>query len=372
MPFMNDKLRSIQMEDQEKQSGETGVGVSRQSGFPSRYTFEVEAVMSLFHEQIYGQERALQAIEAMLKVVKTEINDPEKPLYSGLFLGPTGVGKTEIVKVLAEAIHGSRNRFCRVDMNTMSLAHYAAALTGAPPGYVGSKEGASVLDKETIEGTYSRPGIVLFDEIEKANDQVIQTLLNIFDTGMMRLASGNDSINFKNTIVIMTSNLGAREIYRYADRRLFSFIQRIATYLQPKYWGRSHMEHLLDKLTKKQLERRFTPEYLNRMDDIIVFNWIQKKIMHRMINKYIEQLSVKLRKHNMTLQLQQSAISLLADKGQDTRYGGRKLKRIVRQYVEVPLADLLIGNPNKGAVKTCIGERTGKEDKITFRLESYE
>ncbi|MDQ7861143.1 AAA family ATPase [Peribacillus frigoritolerans] len=120
------------------------------------------------------------------------------------------MGKTEIVKVLAEAIHGNRNHFCRVDMNTLSLEHYAAALTGAPPGYVGSKEGSSLLDKNLIEGSYSKPGIVLLDELEKANHQVIQTLLNVLDNGIMTSSSGNETINFRNTIIIMTSNIGAK------------------------------------------------------------------------------------------------------------------------------------------------------------------
>ncbi|MHB1419947.1 MAG: AAA family ATPase [Bacillota bacterium] len=159
-------------------------------GLETRFQIDIEQVMKHLRNKIFGQSAALTAIEDMLKIVKADVGEPDTPLYIAMFLGPTGVGKTETIKILAEAIHGSHEALCRVDMNTLALDHYAAALTGAPPGYVGSKEGATILDKEKIEGSFSKPGIILFDEIEKASPQVIQTLLNIFDNGIMNMASG--------------------------------------------------------------------------------------------------------------------------------------------------------------------------------------
>jgi ATP-dependent Clp protease ATP-binding subunit ClpA len=126
-------------------------------------------------------------------------------------MGPTGVGKTETVRILAEAILGSADQLCRIDMNTLSQAHYSSAITGAPPGYVGSKENHSLLQAEKIEGSYSRPGIVLFDEIEKASQEVLRSLLNIMDSGVLHLPSGTKEISFRNTMVFMTSNVGAKE-----------------------------------------------------------------------------------------------------------------------------------------------------------------
>ncbi|MBP1994040.1 AAA family ATPase [Paenibacillus eucommiae] len=360
MPFINDKLRAVQDNHRERDERE------RRTAAASRYKFDVQDVMEKLRASIYGQERALEAMEHMLMVVKAEISDPEKPLYIGLFLGPTGVGKTEIVKVLAEAIYGDRNHFCRVDMNTLSLEHYAAALTGAPPGYVGSKEGASVLDKEKIEGTYSRPGIILFDEIEKASHQVIQALLNVFDNGLMRMSSGSDVIDFKNTMIFMTSNLGAREIFQFTDRRFSYLFQRLTHYMQPKNWGNSNMEPLLEKLMKKKLERTFPPEYLNRMDDMIIFEWLRKTTMNRMIDKLMQQMLVRLGKHHCQLLLQESAVSFLMEEGYDKRYGGRAMKRALRKYVEVPLADRLIRRPDKEHAVTYKVERRGGESRLSF------
>ncbi|MGE8542323.1 MAG: AAA family ATPase, partial [Acinetobacter sp.] len=144
-----------------------------------RFHFEPAAVMQALKQRIIGQDAALNEIEKMLHVVKADFSSPERPLSVTLMLGPTGVGKTETVRLIAEAIYGRADAFCRIDMNTLAQEHYAAAITGAPPGYVGSKEGHSLFDETAIAGSHTRPGIVLFDELEKASIEVLRGLMNV-------------------------------------------------------------------------------------------------------------------------------------------------------------------------------------------------
>ncbi|RNB84509.1 ATP-dependent Clp protease ATP-binding subunit [Brevibacillus fluminis] len=346
MPFINDKLEYL-TKKQEEQLAERAVARElegqQKSAIKTRFRFEVPDVLARMRSRIIGQEHALAAIENMLKVVKTDISDPEKPLYVGLLLGPTGVGKTETVRVLAEAIHGKRNSFCRVDMNTLSLDHYAAALTGAPPGYVGSKEGATVLDKELIEGTFSKPGLILFDEIEKASDQVFQTLLNIFDNGLLRSTTGQDTINFRNTIILMTSNLGAREMDQFTNSRVAFLLKTIGFYVNPSNWGKQGTQ-ILDGLIKKKLEQTFKPEFINRIDERITFKWLERNRMEEIVETFAGQLGQRLQRHGCSLQLERSAVDFLIENGFDKRYGARAIRRAMKQHIELPVAELLLAS----------------------------
>lgn len=364
MPFINDKLEYLNAERQRRETEISRRVKDAEADLPdrtsrtiaTRYKFDVDEVMKRLRSKIYGQEAALQRMESMLKIVRADLSDPDKPLYVGLFLGPTGVGKTELVRVLAEAIHGNRDSVCRVDMNTMSQDHYAAALTGAPPGYVGSREGSTVFDKEKIEGSYSRPGIVLFDEIEKASPQVIQTLLNIFDNGMLTIASGEETIDFRNSLIFMTSNLGAKEIQSFAERNLYYLFRRFIHALLPGNWGTAEKTPLLDRLVKKKLEASFQPEFINRIDEIITFNWLDPLVLFQIIDLLTEQLNRKLERYNCHLEVDRSAKQFLVEKGFDKRYGARSMKRAVRQYLQVPLAELMM-------------QPTSREGLIRFQVQ---
>jgi len=365
MPFINDRLKFIEKEPETIQVQREEADHQRRSmskRIPSRYKFDCEVVMKCLRERIFGQDQVMEVLENMLKIVKADISDVERPLFVGLFLGPTGVGKTEIVKVLAEAIHGNRNHFCRVDMNTLSLEHYAAALTGAPPGYVGSKEGSSLLKKEVIEGTYSKPGIVLFDELEKANHQVIQTLLNVLDNGILESSSGNETISFRNTIIIMTSNIGAKDVYKLLDKKTSFLWERILHNMKP-----SNSISLLDKIVHRNLEQKLEPEFINRIDDIVVFKRMDKDIMDPMIEKFIDQLSVKLKKYNCSVQLEQSAKEYIKMKSFDERFGGRAIRRLLRTHIEVPLAEILIDKPDGNRFVTYKGTKDLDSDKLNFK-----
>lgn len=372
MPFINDKLeymaakRAVQaVEDAHVTAAASDRQGTQPAGVKTRFRFDVADVMARLRSRIVGQEDALQAIENMLKVVKADISDPEKPLFVGLFLGPTGVGKTELVRALAEAIHGKRNSFCRVDMNTLSLDHYAAALTGAPPGYVGSKEGATILDKELIEGSFSKPGLILFDELEKASDQVIQTLLNIFDNGLLRSTSGQDTINFRNTIMIMTSNLGAHEMDQYTRSSAAFLLKTMGFYAKPRNWGKPGSQ-LVEQLIKKKLAQSFKPEFINRIDETITFQWLEKNSMQELIATLAGQLARRLQKHGCELQLEESAVAFLIEAGFDKRYGARAIKRAMKTYVEVPLAELLLAEEHDLQGAVLVARKAGNGQGIVI------
>jgi ATP-dependent Clp protease ATP-binding subunit ClpA len=341
VPFVNDMVDSFAKEQREMdESGPKAADtVLTPSKVVTRFTYDVEKVMKLLRSRIVGQSEVLQTIEEMLRLVRVDIADPQRPLFVCLFLGPTGVGKTELVRLLAEAIHGNRESFCRVDMNTLSQEHYAASLTGAPPGYVGSKEGQTILDKEKIEGSFRAPGIVLFDEVEKASSPVLQALLNVFDNGIMTVASGQLQINFRNSLIFMTSNIAAREIQEYAQRKSQSWWNR---------WfgiGGVPSESKTQEMIRKGLEEKFSPEFLNRLDEIVTFNWIRGDVLRDIISLEIERLNHRIAKHQCKLSLDVSLINHLAKVGFDKRYGARSLKRAVRKYVEVPLANYLFTRP---------------------------
>lgn len=285
MPFLSDMLdQSRRQQDEEQALARENLAeasllqahLSHRSALHSRFRFDPAAVMDCLRAEVLGQDPALQAVEDMLKVVRADIADPRRPLFSALFLGPTGVGKTEIVRALARALHGDAEGFCRVDMNTLSQEHYAAALTGAPPGYVGAKEGTTLLEQDKLDGSPGRPGIVLFDELEKASPEVVHALLNVLDNGLLRVASGERTYHFRNTLVFMTSNLCAHEIQRYDERR-----QRLPWRLLPV--GGERRRRDIDGMVRARLLKTFSPEFVNRLDSVVTFNWIERDVVARLV-----------------------------------------------------------------------------------------
>ncbi|MCH8502966.1 MAG: AAA family ATPase [Ectothiorhodospiraceae bacterium] len=328
-------------------------------GISSRYRFDVAAIMRAVRGEILGQDEALDSLEHMLQVVRADISDPTKPLHTALFLGPTGVGKTELVRALARALHGDADAFCRVDMNTLSQEHYAASLTGAPPGYVGSKEGTTILDQERIEGSLGKPGIVLFDELEKASDEVILALLNVFDNGLLTVASGGRTYSFRNALVFMTSNLGAKRLQVHAERR-----QRLSGRLLARIAGDRSAR--VKRLMEQELLRRFTPEFVNRIDTVTVFNWIGDGVVEELVALEVRRLNRRLRKHNVELRLDPPASKHIARLGFNRRYGARSLRRAMRHHVEVPLARFLRGEfRDSGELQTLDAVLQG--GRISFR-----
>ncbi|MBG6600874.1 ATP-dependent Clp protease ATP-binding subunit [Pseudomonas aeruginosa] len=350
MPFLSDMLdQSRRQQDEEQALARENLAeasllqahLSHRSALHSRFRFDPAAVMDCLRAEVLGQEPALQAVEDMLKVVRADIADPRRPLFSALFLGPTGVGKTEIVRARARALHGDAEGFCRVDMNTLSQEHYAAALTGAPPGYVGAKEGTTLLEQDKLDGSPGRPGIVLFDELEKASPEVVHALLNVLDNGLLRVASGERTYHFRNTLVFMTSNLCAHEIQRYDERR-----QRLPWRLLPV--GGERRRRDIDGMVRARLLKTFSPEFVNRLDSVVTFNWIERDVVARLVELEVQRLNRRLEKHRCRLEATPEVLAKIARAGFDRQFGARALRRSVRHHLEVPLAEHLLDHHQPG------------------------
>ncbi|KJS37089.1 MAG: ATPase AAA [Rhodospirillaceae bacterium BRH_c57] len=345
VPFINDKLEETRrLRDQKESLDAENAALEdvvnlhlahRTGGLKSRFQIDIDAVVRGLRAEILGQDQALEAVEDMLNVIRADITDPRRPLFTALFLGPTGVGKTEIVRSLARSIHGDADAFCRIDMNTLSQEHYSAALTGAPPGYVGAKEGKTLFDQEKIEGSLKRPGIVLFDELEKASPQVLQALLNVFDNGQLTVASGERTYSFRNALVFMTSNLGARDIQNFEHRQRSLFRKLMP--LSPQQRQRKARD-----MVYRRLLGTFPPEFVNRIDHITVFNWIEPEVVNDLVRLEIERLNRRLLKHGVRVQVDPDVIDLLVKRGFDRQFGARSLRRAVRRHVEVPVAKYLL------------------------------
>lgn len=367
MPFLNEMVDSFkdnaggphsEMEpDRDKQFSEDA------GCLPSKFAFSLAEVEQTLRLRIKGQDTAIQSVVDSLKIAKAGLQRPDRPLFVSLLVGPTGVGKTEIVRVLAESIWGSSERVCRVDMNTLSQEHYAAALTGPPPGYVGSKEGYTVLDKEKIEGSFSKPGIVLFDEIEKSSSVVIQTLLNVFDNGVLTMASGNRKFDFRNSLIFMTSNIGARNIIRY--HRNDSLLLRI----KEKFSGNMSREERVLRIVRKDMDRLFEPEFINRIDKIIAFNWLGMDTVRDIVDLEFGALNSRLRPLGAELVMDIEVKELVSTKGFDDTFGARSIYRTVRSEIELPLAEELMRRPPDGDQRAVYRLSRKGERVVVRRVE---
>lgn len=295
-----------------------------------RFTFEPAQVMTLLRSRIVGQQAALAQVESLLKVVKADIGERDRPLSVNLFMGPTGVGKTEIVRLLAQALHGRADGFCRIDMHTLAQEHYAAALTGAPPGYVGSKEGISLFNSELIQGTYSRPGIVLFDELEKASQEVVRSLLGILENGQLTLAGGTRTLDFRNSLIFMTSNIGAQQARRHRQR----FAQGWRRVLRVFARGEA-------AVLEEALHGHFEPEFLNRIDRILVFEPIDAQWLEALLDVELNKLNQRLAAQQRSLSVDAQARAWLC-REHDVRFGARAMARRLRVELEPAIAECVL------------------------------
>jgi ATP-dependent Clp protease ATP-binding subunit ClpA len=301
----------------------------------SRFSFDPADVMSHLRHRIIGQSAALEEIENMLTTVKADFNATNRPLSVTLMLGPTGVGKTETVRLIAEAIHGKADSFCRIDMNTLAQEHYAAALTGAPPGYVGSKEGNTLFDESLIQGSFSKPGIVLFDEIEKASTEVIRGLLNVLETGTLKLTAGTKVLDFKNCMIFMTSNVGAKD----AQKRL----KQLSKLPKPLQNLAQHLKLDDRDITAKALDKKFDPEFINRIERILHYQAVESDFAQTLVDLEVDKLNERLKKQSRTIELTESAKQYLSS-GHDVRFGARGLSRRFKVVIEPVLAKCFLQN----------------------------
>lgn len=328
MPFINERINQNQAqlaEDQHKKAVK--------AAHTSRFLFEPDKVMAHLRAHIVGQEQVMDAMQDMLTVVKADFGSKDKPLAINMLLGSTGVGKTETVRLITEAIYGSSDKLCRIDMNTLAQSHYAAALTGAPPGYVGSKEGNTLFDEELIKGSFSKPGIVLFDEIEKASREVVQAIMNILDTGFLTLPTGNKRIDFRNSLIFMTSNIGAKQLATY--RKQYQLGWRKFLGLEPKN---------ADRIIDDALHGHFDPEFLNRIDRLLLFQDLEKDWYMEIFTIEINKLNARLQKKSLHLEVGDTVKEYLS-RHYDKRFGARDLSRRLRTELEPALAEAMLSYP---------------------------
>ena len=315
----------------------TGIPVVQLTKEESERLLNMENVL---HERVIGQSEAVTAIAKAIRRGRVGLKDPKRPVGSFIFLGPTGVGKTELCKALAEAMFGDENAMLRLDMSEYMEKHTVSKLIGSPPGYVGFEEGGQLTEKVRRK-PYS---VVLFDEIEKAHPDVFNMLLQILEDGRLTDSQGR-TVDFKNTIIIMTSNVGARLITEKQSSLGFNSENENAEESEKKD---------IKELVSGELRKVFRPEFLNRVDDIIVFNKLNKDEIKQIAVKMLKTLENRLDKMNIKISFTDNAISEIADKGFDENYGARPLRRAIQNEIEDPLSEqMLEGKVKDGAVVTC-------------------
>ncbi len=305
-------------------SGWTGVPVTQLTEEESQRLLKMEDVL---HERIVGQDEAVSAVAKAIRRGRVGLKDPKRPIGSFIFLGPTGVGKTELCKALAEAMFGDENAMIRLDMSEYMEKHTVSRLVGSPPGYVGYDEGGQLTEKIRRK-PYS---VLLFDEIEKAHPDVFNMLLQILEDGILTDAQGR-RVDFKNTIIIMTSNIGARLI---TDKRQMGFGGAGQTDSPESY------ENIKENVMG-ELKKSFRPEFLNRVDDIVVFHQLTQPDIENIARRMIRSLDKRLNGMDMQLQVTDDAIVELAKAGFDPVYGARPLRRTIQSRIEDPLAEAML------------------------------
>jgi ATP-dependent Clp protease ATP-binding subunit ClpB len=296
--------------------------VSRWTGIPVSRLMEGELhkllhLEDLLHQRVVGQDEAVLAVADAVLRARSGIKDPNRPIGSFLFLGPTGVGKTELARALAATLFDDETNLIRIDMSEYMEKHTVARLIGAPPGYVGYEEGGQL-----TEAVRRKPySVILFDEIEKAHPDVFNVLLQVLDDGRLTDSQGR-TVDFKNTVLIMTSNIGSQEILEAQQR------------------GRSYED--MRQVVMAQLRRHFRPEFLNRVDEVVVFHPLTNEDLVTIVDIQLERLRRRLADRRITLALAPAALRDLARRGYDPVYGARPLKRLIQQDIETPIARLLV------------------------------
>ena len=282
------------------------------------------------HKRVIGQNEAVEAVSKAIRRGRVGLKDPNRPIGSFLFLGPTGVGKTELSKALAEALFGNETAMIRVDMSEYMEPHSVAKLIGSPPGYVGYDEGGQLTEKIRRK-PYS---VILFDEIEKAHPDVMNMLLQILDDGRLTDAQGR-TVNFKNTVIIMTSNVGARAI---TDKNVLGF----SNSSKDKKEGQEKEYENIKKDVMAELKKQFRPEFINRIDDIIVFHKLTDDDIGKIIEIMLKQVKERLSEQEYDVEIDKSVKDLVAKKGIDANYGARPLKRAIQSNVEDKIAEAIL------------------------------
>ena len=291
------------------------------------------------HHRVVGQDEAVNAVARAVKRGRVGLKDPKRPIGSFLFLGPTGVGKTELSKALAEALFGKEEAMIRVDMSEYMEKHSVSKMIGSPPGYVGHEEGGQLSDKVRTQ-PYS---VILFDEIEKAHPDVFNILLQVLDDGHITDSQGR-MVDFSNTVIIMTSNAGAKSII---DPKKLGF----ATKEDPQSDYKKMKQNVMD-----EVKMIFRPEFLNRIDEVIVFHALEKKDMKQIVTLLCKEFTARVKKQlNISLTIRDSAKELIVEKGTDAKYGARPLRRAMQTELEDKLAEAILNGDIQSGDMVAVG-----------------
>ena len=308
-------------------AGWTGIPVTRLTEDEGQRLLRLEDTL---HERVVGQDEAVTAVAKAIRRGRVGLKDPKRPIGSFLFLGPTGVGKTELCKTLAEAMFGDENAMIRIDMSEYMEKHTVSRLIGSPPGYVGHEEGGQLTEKVRRK-PYS---VVLFDEIEKAHEDVWNILLQILEDGIVTDSQGR-RVDFKNTVIVMTSNVGAKNITA-ADTARLGFDGGEQENDETKRFAR------IREAVMAELKRTFRPEFLNRIDETIVFRQLDEEDIRKIARRMLEVTGGRMAQQGITLQADDDAVAALAKDGFDAQYGARPLRRAIQNTVEDAVAELML------------------------------
>jgi ATP-dependent Clp protease ATP-binding subunit ClpC len=327
----------------------TGIPVQRVAEKESGRLARMEEEMQ---DSVIGQNEAIKKLVRAIKRNRAGLKDPNKPIGTFIFLGPTGVGKTQMAKELAKYLFDTEDSLIRIDMSEYMEKFAVSRLVGAPPGYIGYEEGGQLTEK-----VRRRPySIVLLDEIEKAHPDVFNLLLQVLDEGHLTDSLGR-KVDFRNTIMIMTSNIGARQLQDFGTGVGFS--------TTAKEMAREDDQK---RVIENALKKAFAPEFLNRVDDMILFNSLKREHIHEIIDIELDKLFVRIKDLGYNIQLTDAAKDFVADKGYDEKFGARPLKRAIQRYLEDPIAEEII-NANLNEGDTIKVDFDKKKEEIVVKIQ---
>ena len=315
---------------------------------------KLKSLEYVLHKRVVGQNEAVEAVAKAIRRGRVGLKDPNRPIGSFLFLGPTGVGKTELSKALAESLFGNEDSMIRIDMSEYMEPHSVSKLIGSPPGYIGFDEGGQLTEKIRRK-PYS---VLLFDEIEKAHPDVMNILLQILEDGRLTDSQGR-TVNFKNTVIIMTSNLGARII---TDKKLLGFsISSLDNKVEENKQYESTKRDVMEELKKE-----FKPEFINRIDEIIVFHKLLEEDIMKIIGIMLDEVEKRLNANNLNIEISNSVRKFIFEKGFDKNYGARPLRRAIQTYIEDEISEAILDGKVKENKKAVV--EIGENQKVVIKF----
>ena len=353
IPNLENELKQLESKKEQKilsksvSADEIAEVISKATGIPVERMLEGEKqkiinMESELKKKVIGQDKAIEKISKSVLRSRAGIQDPNRPIGIFLFLGPTGVGKTELTKIVSEFLFNNSQSLFRLDMSEYMEKHSISKLIGSPPGYVGYESGG-ILTESIRRKPYQ---LILLDEIEKAHSDVFNLLLQVFDEGRLTDSQGR-LVNFKNTLIIMTSNIGAELINFSEDQK-------------------NEIEIFTQEKIKDEVKKKFKPEFLNRIDDLIIFNRLTKNEIQKIIQIQIEELRKLLKQRKILIEIDQKAKDWISNEGFSTTYGARPLKRLIQTEIIDKIANLIMSNQIKEEAKLIITTNKKSELEIIY------